>query len=214
MDRHKSIIWVTISAILFVLNIFLLIYIEEKNKINNKLQVACKVEIKEKKAIKSATEKLIKFQSKKVFFDNDSLSALLQRKGSLPMLVIDKNVCGACLDVLLMELEYFKEDSLSIVDNLNIVLLSDMPTTSLTGIGSVFKDSNLSLFCIESNKFNISSCKKLPSMYFMLINRKKEILWFLEFSESYPAIFSFGFKKINDNYENVQCNIDPNSCSE
>lgn len=194
---------ITLIVVLFVLNLILLMNFKKEKRhavdLTKEYQLKCSNENK----LISTLENSYTFQGRMLVVNNDSLkNRLLKNSAITPLLLIRQNVCTVCFDALLLELEKMRSDSLPLIKNLVVVQWNESNSTKKNGVFSVFKAKNNATYSIDREELNIikENSNSFPDMIFVLMNKDLRILSTIEFSTSYPILFSKELTSLNTNY--------------
>lgn len=198
--KDKKNLYFSVIIILLSINLTLSYYLKRGIKRNFDLQKSYLLKCMDEKNILSVFDKSFQFQGNLLNINNDSVKSSFQIQTPTPLLLINQHVCSECLDILLLELEQLRIDSLSIIHDLTVVLLSDTQDYRTRGICSIFDGKNNPTYVLNIKDISMKHVKQFPEISFMLVDRNSTILSYCEFLEQYPFIFSSALKNINKSY--------------
>lgn len=179
--KNKNIIFL-LTATLLALNIFLLFEHKKANKNFEKI-------ITENFFIKAKYNELISqigsytlMQGKLIEIKNEMLhSFVIKNQNSSSFLFINQNICEPCLDLLILEFEKLRIDSISDIKNIKLIILNKDSLSNHNAIANLFDNYYNGCMNINVDEIRFPNNIDLPDMFYIEINRELRASSFLKF---------------------------------
>ena len=190
-------------VLLLVFNLISVITHKNQNQRIQKLISEYKLKCEDENTIISVFKNAIQFQGVSLCITDNSIISKFKTQTYVPLLLIKEEVCGTCMDNLLLQLEDMRLDSMKIVLDMSIAILTDGRNMQKQRIIPVFNKKKIPVFLIDYRSCNIPKVKKIPDMSFVLIDKNMKIISFCEYPIRYPSIFKIALNEFNMNYEDI-----------
>jgi hypothetical protein len=197
----RNIIFLALLALLLGFNIAQVVRSKNDKNAINKLKEAYWLKCQDEEITRSAFEKSIQYQGKTLRITNDSVKTILSNQTSMiSLLFIKAPVCSTCIDVLMIELEKLRNDSIGTVNNLSVLIISEPNHLRKDLPFKIFQKKFNHVLHVGISEIENSNIEEFPSISYMMIDKQMKINSYCEFSEYYPAVFSSGLISINENF--------------
>ena len=187
---------------LLVFNCIAILTIKKQNRSNreliNKYQLKCEDEDIEISVLKN----YMTFQGVELHID-DSIKSKFSRHTRIPLLLIKEDVCGTCMDNLLLELEKMRSDSIRIIIDMTVAIITNGKNLQEKRIIPILRNKNIPVVLLDIRKNPIQKIKLLPDMSFTLIDEGMKIRSLCEYPVKYPKIFTIVLNEFNKSYIDI-----------
>ncbi len=194
--KNKKIIFL-LTATLLALNIFLLFEHKKVNKNFEKIimeNLFLKAKYNE---LVSQIESYTLMQGKLIEIKNEMLhSFVIKNQNSSSFLFINQNICEPCLDILILEFEKLRIDSISDIKNMKLIILNKDSLSNHNAIANLFDNHYNGYMDINVDEIRFPNNIDLPDMFYIEINRELRASSFLEFDTSNLDFFLIFMKNL------------------